>query len=142
MPYKVLTEQKAEQYRKQVQHEGIKSIKKLERRRLAKREPRPSSGLTKSFLERNYHSSEQANMLLMDFIKMLYAYCRQKIQDPATPRSQKRAFHKIEKILESHFSAWYLAELNPYMRHARHNLLRDNISKEAYAFCWTPARVQ
>jgi transcription initiation factor TFIID subunit TAF12 len=139
MPYKLLTENDAARARK-FNRESIKTLKLMEKHKMAQKKSRQSKQVSASIAQANAISYFRYSIQLMDFIKMLWSYARQKIEDPTTPIGQKRAYQKQAKIIESYFGVDYLSRENPYIRR-RGFTMQKNAIPHTYAFCWVPARV-
>lgn len=135
--YRVLPKEEARQEilrERRFNSESKRVLNKMTKFDMAQKKRAHCAKINRSILEANADAYYRQSMHLMNEIRRYYAWVRQKIQDPTTPASQKRAYRKMEQILTSRFTREYLEQNNDLMNKAGGN-------KSAYAFCWTQARV-
>ena len=99
----------------------------MEKHKLAEKKARTAAQVSKRILESNAWASQQYAESLLEYIRRHYAWLRQKIDDPAVPRGEKRAYRKIAAIMESQFGVEQLSRTE-LMQNAGGN-------KRAFAFC-------
>jgi hypothetical protein len=140
MPYRLEQVSRKEAKRiNKFKREATVSFHKLQEYGLAAKRHRDNQKENLSFAIRNREAAERAHQITLDFIKMQYAWCRSKIQNPNTPAEGKRAYRKVAKMLEVHFGHRWLVTDNPAFRKTGDNI-QGRLTKEAYQLCWVRPR--